>query len=576
MRFLAGVLAAAAMLLAAGVATAQTAVGDWTGLLTANPAITFRLAVHVQKSGDSYSGVLDDQSRAIYGLALADVTLSGDTLSFKVPVAAAPASFSGKWDAGRWVGEWTQGPQAFPLTLAPGAWPPEPRVDGLDGVWDGALTNAGGSLRLALHVRSGARGTSAWLDSLDQHASGLDVTALKRDRADFSFAMPILKAEFAGKVAADGQSIAGTFTQVGTPTPLTLARRAVGASAPPGPPPPNRPQEPKPPLPYAAADVVFDGGAGGVTLAGTLTLPPGAGRFPAVVLVSGSGPNTRNEMVADHKVFLVLADYLTRHGLAVLRYDKRGVGGSKGDYAHATTADFADDAAAAVAWLRTRPEIDPARVGLVGHSEGGAVVPIVAARDPRVAFIVMMAGPGVDGAAILAEQSRLISKALGMSDAQLAKSDTLLKAEIAIVQSEKDPVAAKAKLEAAVDRIVEPGSAAGAKMAAQGINTPWFRYFFTYDPVPTLEKVRCPVLALIGSKDLQVPPDQNLPPIRAALAHNPGATVEELPSLNHLFQPATTGSPTEYSKIETTIDPAALELIASWVLKHDRPAPKRI
>jgi uncharacterized protein len=569
MKFLAGFLAAATILLAAGAAAAQTASGDWSGLLTANPAVTFRLAVHLQKSGDGYSGTLDDQSRGAYGIALTDVSLSGDTLSFKIPITGAAASFSGKWDGGHWVGEWTQGPQSFPLTLTPGAWPPEPKVDGLDGIWDGTLTNAGGSLRLALHLRTGTRGTSGWLDSLDQHANGLDVTALKRDGAGFSFAMPMLKADFAGKVAGDGQSIAGTFTQVGTPTPLTFTRRAVGASAPPGPPPPNRPQEPKPPFPYAAADVGFDGGASGVKLAGTLTLPPGAGRFPAVVLVSGSGPNARDEMVADHRIFLVLADYLTRHGLAVLRYDKRGVGQSTGDYADATTADFANDAAAAVAYLRTRPEIDPARVGLIGHSEGGAVVPIVAARDPKVAFIVMMAGPGVDGAAILAEQSRLISKALGMSDAQVAKSGALLKEEIAIVRGETDAAAARAKLEAAVDRIVEPGSAVAAKMAAQGINTPWFRYFFAYDPVPTLEKVRCPVLALNGSNDLQVPPDQNLPPIRAAFAHNPDATVEDLPGLNHLFQPATTGSPSEYAKIETTIDPAALDLITGWILKHD-------
>jgi hypothetical protein len=571
MRFLTGALAAAALLLAAHAAAAQTATGDWTGLLAPNPAITFRLAVHIQKSGDGYSGTLDDQSRAAYGLALSDVSLSGDTLSFKAPIAV-PATFTGKWDAGggRWVGQWSQGARTFSLTLAPGAWPPEPKIDGLDGTWDGVLTNAAGSLRLVLHARTGVRGTSAWVDSLDQPGSnGLDVTALKRDGADLNFAMPVLAAQFVGKVAADGQSIAGTFTQAGRASPLTLARRALGASAPPPLPPPPRPQTPKPPFPYAATDVSFDGGAAGVKLAGTLTLPPGAGPFSAVVLVSGSGPNKRDEEVADHKIFLVLADYLTRHGLAVLRYDKRGVGASKGDYADATTADFADDAAAAVVYLRSQPAIDPARIGLIGHSEGGVVVPIVAVRDPKVAFIVMMAGSGVDGAEILAEQAHLIAQADGMGEARVAKSDALLKEEIAIVQAEKDPAAAKAKLSAAVDRIAEPDSATTVKAAANGINTPWFRYFFAYDPVPALEKVRCPVLAINGGKDLQVPAAQNLPPIRAALAHDREATVEELPGLNHLFQPAKTGSPSEYRGIETTIDPAALELITGWILKHD-------
>jgi hypothetical protein len=577
MKFLASALAAVAMLLTASAAAAQTGVGDWTGLLAPTPATTFRLAVHIQKSGGGLSGTLDDQSRGAYGLPLTDVTLSGDALSFKILIAAAPATFTGKWDAGagRWVGQWSQGPQSFALTFAPGVWPPEPRIDGLDGIWDGMLTSPGGQLRIVLHVRTGARGTSAWIDSPDQHAGGLDVTALKRDGADFSFAMPVLKAEFAGKVGADGQSIPGIFTQAGALLPLTLARRAVGASAPPPPPPPNRPQTPKPPFPYAAQDVSFDGGVDGVKLAGTLTLPPGAGRFPAVVLVSGSGPNTRDETVADHQIFLVLADYLSRHGLAVLRYDKRGVGKSTGDYAHATTADFADDAVAAVAYLRTRPEIAAARIGLIGHSEGGEIVPIVAVRDPKVAFIVMMAGPGVSGAEILPEQGRLIGKAGGMSDAKLAESDAQLRKLIAIVERDKDPAVAKTEMVAEMSRFAAahgdpPPAAAG--MQADGINSAWFRYFFEYDPAPTLRKLRGPVLAVNGSKDLQVPPAQNLPPIRAALAHDRDATVEELPGLNHLFQPATTGSPAEYRTIETTIDPAALALITGWILKYDGAA----
>jgi len=255
----------------------------------------------------------------------------------------------------------------------------------------------------------------------------------------------------------------------------------------------------------------------------------------------------------------------------VLRYDKRGTGASGGDYAKATTLDFAADAEAATAYLRGRPEIDRRRVGLIGHSEGGEIVPMVATRDSATAFIVMMAGPGVDGAAIFAEQARLIAKASGMDDAKIAESGALQRQLIDIVRA-KDADAAKPKLDLAINQFATAHAVPAGMLEGQAtsINTAWFRFFFNYDPAPTLAKVRCPVLALNGSLDLQVPPDQNLPPIRAALARNRRAEVIELPGLNHLFQPAKTGAPAEYVKIETTLDPAALETITAWILKQTR------
>ena len=578
MKFLAWLAAALICLAAAQAATAQTVTsqtsalqrveGDWVGAIVIGPGRTLREVVHLQKRSDGgYTGVFDSVDRGAYGLGLADVAVSGDTLSFTTTIEPKGA-FTAKWDAttGHWVGQWTQGGQSFPLALALGAPPTLPTVAGLDGIWDGTLKTAAMSLRLTLHLRTGADGTAVWLDSIDQMANGLDVTALRRDGAHVGFEMPLLKVVFDGALSADQRSIAGTFTQGGVPLPLTFTRRAPGAAAPTM----NRPQTPKKPYPYREEQVAFDDAGAHVTLAGTLTVPSGSGPFPAVVLVAGSGPQTRDEDDAGHQIFLVLADYLTRHGIAVLRYDKRGIGKSTGDYAKATTMDFADDAAAAAAFLRGRPEIDPRRVGLVGHSEGGLIVPIVATRDPKVAFIVMMAGPGVDGLEISMEQDRLIAKAMGATDAKVAESQVLQRQLFDIVRTEKDPQRDAAKLKTALDAYAEAHGLpeAGIEAQAAEVNSAWFRFFLDYDPAPTLRQVRCPVLALSGSLDLQVPPDQNLPPIRAALAHDPDVTIVELPGLNHLFQPAKTGSPAEYGQIEETISPVALDAVTGWILKH--------
>jgi hypothetical protein len=323
--------------------------------------------------------------------------------------------------------------------------------------------------------------------------------------------------------------------------------------------------------------VAFDDPVAHVRLAGTLTLPHGDGPFPAVVLVAGSGPNTRDEPLLGHQVFLVLSDFLTRHGIAVLRYDKRGTGSSGGDYASATTLDFAADAQAAWRYLHGRKEVDPAHVGLIGHSEGGLIAPMVAVKEPVVAFIVLMAGPGVDGLDILMEQGRLIAKSMGVSDADIAQSSALRQQMFAIVRDEKDAGAASAKLKAVLTAYAKVHDLPEASLEAQAgqVNSDWFRFFAAYDPAPTLAKVGCPVLAMIGSKDLQVPPDQNLPVIRVALAHNPGAVVLELPNLNHLFQTAQTGGVGEYARIEETIAPVALQTMSDWILKQSAQRPGR-
>lgn len=330
---------------------------------------------------------------------------------------------------------------------------------------------------------------------------------------------------------------------------------------------PERPQTPKPPFPYAVEDVVFDS-APGVRLAGTLTLPKGPGPFPVAVLISGSGPNDRDETVFGHKPFLVLADDLTRRGIAVLRYDKRGVGGSSGRAPGVTTADFAVDARAAVAFLKTRKDIDPRRIGLIGHSEGGVIAPMVAAGDPSVAFVVMMAGSGVPGDELLVAQNRAILTAMGGSEAALAAAEQTNRKIYEIAKSDVSDADAQGRVETI---LVGLGQApAQAHVGAAQAASPWIRWWLRYDPRPALTKLRCPVLALDGSKDLQVVAAQNLPEIRKALKDDPDATVLELPGLNHLFQTAGTGAVGEYAQIPETIAPIALTTIGDWVVAHTR------
>ncbi len=304
-----------------------------------------------------------------------------------------------------------------------------------------------------------------------------------------------------------------------------------------------------------------------MTLAATLTIPEGKGPFPAVVLITGSGPQDRDESLMGHKPFLILSDYLTRHGIAVLRADDRGTGKSTGDFKGATTADFATDTEAGVAYLKTRSEIDPHKIGLIGHSEGGVIAPMIAARNQDVAFIVMMAGTGVPGDQVLVAQGEAIQIANGKDPKEAAKEAEDEKAVLILVETEKDEAVLEKELkEKLAGQLPEPQIGLQIKQ----VTSPWFRYFLTYDPATALRHVTCPVLVINGSLDKQVLPSQNLPAIRKALAEagNQHVEIDELPGLNHLFQTATTGSPTEYARIEETMSPVALEKMASWIVKQ--------
>ena len=438
------------------------------------------------------------------------------------------------------------------------------------GLWMGTLHVGPAELRLALHVTKAAEGLTATLDSLDQGVNGIPVSSITQQGRAVKFEVKVVKGNFEGTLNESGSEISGTWTQT-VPLPLVLKRTEKLPEV-------KRPQEPAKPYPYDAQEVSYENKAAGVKFAGTLTLPRNGAPHVAVLLITGSGPQDRDEAIAGHKPFLVLADYLTRRGIAVLRVDDRGVGGSTGGAG--TTEDFVDDALAGVAFLKSRKEIDPRRIGLIGHSEGGMIAPLAAARSADVAFIVMLAGPGVTGAKIIAAQSYAVPKASGASEEGAAMNRDVAMLMVDSVLRENDPAAARKRFEERLATLMSGWSDAQRNLVntmrpqlqaqMKTLADPWFRTFLSLDPKPALMKVQVPVLALNGELDTQVPAQQNLPAIEEALkaGGNKDFTVTKLAGLNHLFQKAKTGSPAEYGQIQETIAPAALDAIGEWILRH--------
>lgn len=444
------------------------------------------------------------------------------------------------------------------------------------GDWYGKLSFSGVNLRLVLHIQDGDDGLTATMDSPDQGANGIPVETVKFDNGELTLILPRIGAQYTGTLSADGRKLTGTFQQGGANIPLEME---IKEEAPPG---PNRPQEPKPPFPYRQEQVKYDNPkAEGVTLAGTLTLPEGEGPFPAVILISGSGPQDRNEELLGHKPFLVISDHFTRNGIAVLRYDDRGVKESTGNFQAATSADFATDVEAGFDFLKNHAAIDADHIGLVGHSEGGLIAPMVAAENPEVAFIVLMAGPGVKGEDILLLQQSLLMKANGGSEEAIKAVQKFSRKAFKELRKTDDSEKLKAKLTKYTEKLSaklseEDRAQLGGDiqtMVAQQVNmlnSPWFRYFLTYDPAVALARVQCPVLAINGDKDLQVDAQQNIPAITKALEKggNDKYRTVVLPKLNHLFQHSETGSSMEYATIEETFALEALELMTDWIMQQ--------
>jgi uncharacterized protein len=449
---------------------------------------------------------------------------------------------------------------------------------GVEGLWQGTLKVPGGELRVVFHLNKAADGKlTATMDSPDQGATGIAVDECAFSKGKLTLTAKAIGGGFEGMMKNDSM-IEGKWNQGGMSLPLVLKRIEKVEVA-------LRPQEPKPPYPYKEEEVTVENKTAGITLAGTLTEPDSGGPFPAVVLITGSGPENRNEEVFGHKPFLVLADYLTRRGIAVLRCDDRGVGQSGGDSKDATSADLATDALAEFEYLMTRKDIDPKHIGLIGHSEGGIIAPMVANEARDVAFVVLMAGPGVPGDSVIMLQSRLVAKAEGAADSTLARSAVIERALLNLAKSNLDSAALTAKLRPLLKQSMAQLSPADSQAVSstdtsnlaveaqvKQVLTPWFHYFLNYDPRPALMKLKQPVLAINGSKDVQVAPKENLAAIEAALkaGGNKDYLVKELPGLNHLFQTANTGGVSEYVKIEETVSPTALKVIGDWILAHTR------
>lgn len=434
------------------------------------------------------------------------------------------------------------------------------------GNWEGTLAVQGQELPIIFKISQDGDALKATMDSPKQNAFGLPTSSCKFTNNRLTISAPNLGMTFTGKL--DGDEIDGNFKQGMMAVPLKMTRMQ---SEPEGP--KTRPQDPQPLFPYASEDVQFDNEAAGIQLAGTLTFPNNVNNPPLVVMVSGSGPQNRNSEIMNHRPFWVWADHLTRQGIAVLRYDDRGIAESEGDFATATTQNFAEDAQAAINYLRQQERFAESPIGIIGHSEGGMVAPMVAAEDNNVDFIVLLAGPGVANDELMYLQNKLFIDAQSIpesaKEAYLDQQKTLFD----LVKNGGDlPLK---KLEDLIFQEYEKRNGgmnlrnnADVQGAVKQFTSPWMRFFIAYDPAPTLAKVKCPVLAINGNKDTQVVAEQNIPGIEKALKEggNNDYTVKVFPELNHLFQTAETGQLDEYEKIDETVNPAVLEYVTKWIL----------
>jgi len=443
----------------------------------------------------------------------------------------------------------------------------------ITGQWNGVLKVQGIQLRVVFNINEVENVYSSTMDSPDQGAKGIPVTSTSFENAILKLVVANAGIEYEGVLGKDN-IVVGNFKQAGQSFPMSLSKEIIEKEK------IIRPQEPTKPYSYYSEDVTFENKKAGLVLAGTLTLPSKNGIFPVVVLISGSGPQNRDEELLGHKPFLILSDYLTKNGIAVLRFDDRGTALSKGDFKTATSVDFSTDVEAGVQYLKTRKEINKSKIGLIGHSEGGIIAPMVASRSNDISFIVLLAGTGIPGDQLLLLQQKLIGKALGISEDDLLKNEITNKKAFEIVTKSTNSEQLKSDLSNYIKQNLKENPNAEipegmseedfVQLQINQITSPWMQYFIKYDPAPTLEKVKCPVLAINGEKDLQVPPKENLEAIKKALEKggNKNVTTKELPNLNHLFQECETGSPNEYAIIEQTFSPIALTEILNWIRKH--------
>lgn len=518
------------------------------------------------------TGTLISLDQGASRFAMDPLEFNGDSIRFEIkPIGA---QFQGQFVADRAEiqGNFVQGGRSTPLNLKLATDDSRYR---LVQTWLGILKAGNIDLKLQFRIlKSQQEPPIVVMDSLTEKKMGIPAQGTFTETG-MAFDIPMLGAKYTGSFSSVQKSLLdGKWSQGGQDVPLQLSSENV--SAPVAQTRPIRPQTPTPPFPYSSQEVEFTNRNANVTLAATLTVPEGHGPFPAVVLINGSGPHDRDVSILGHKHFTVLADHLTRNGTVVLRYDERGVGKSTGNYALATSVDLAADAAAGVELLKTIATVDAKKIGILGHSEGGSIAPMVASQRTDIAWLVLLAGPAVPGKEILLDQIRLIAQASGAKPADLDVSISLSKALYEAIDTTSPQSELRTKLERVLSDYVAGLPEETRKDAPDlevirknlsVLGSPWYRFFVVYDPADALTKIQCPVLGLFGEKDLQVSAALNGPALRSALkkAGNNQVTIQVLPDLNHLFQTCTTGTPDEYAEISETFSPAALELISAWI-----------
>lgn len=434
----------------------------------------------------------------------------------------------------------------------------------IEGLWQGTVTYPGLELRVAFKISRLSDGSlTAVMIRPDEGDQETPASSLTFVNGRLQLEVPEAKVCFEGRLARDGSTIEGRWERADLSLPLVL-RRVTEIRQ------PHRPQTPTPPHPYDILEVVYVNPFGPAKLAGTLTVPKEPLPCPAVLLISGGGAQDRDNTILGHRPFLVIADHLTRRGIAVLRVDDRGVGDSTGDRYRATSADYAEDALAGVAFLKSLAEIDSRRIGLVGHSEGGIIASLAAAQSKDVAFIVLLAAPELPGERYLDQYDESMGRSLGLPAETIARTRELHRRIYAVLKAEPDRDRAEQRLRALFGKFHPGMPEERLRVSLSRYLRPWFRFMLSHDPSDTLARLHCPVLALFGEKDVQVPPEGNADAVRRALVAggNAASRVEVRPNLNHFFQNATTGAPSEYGEIEQTIDPSVLDIIATWIQRR--------
>lgn len=441
----------------------------------------------------------------------------------------------------------------------------------ISGDWSGKAKRGEKEITFIFNIKQKDGKYSAIMNVPTFRVSGIKPTATTFTNGKLTIDGSNLGMSYIADYNSELQQFEGTYKEGGIEMTLNLKKGAVEIED------QRRPQEPIKPYPYYEEEVVFQNKEANITLAGTLTLPSKNGTFPVAILISGSGPQDRDETFMGHKPFLVLADHLTKQGIGVLRFDDRGQGESTGDFGSATTEDFSKDVLSAIAYLKTRNNIDKKYIGLIGHSEGGIIAPLAANQTKDVSFMVLLASTGISGTELSVMQSKTLRE-FPVKDEEAYEENT--RKAIAIVTSNKSESEIKAELTAHYNDFLRP-ILSGLNVPEKNINTfitsqvntsikPWSRYFLQYNPADEIEKLQIPVLSLNGSKDTQVNAQINQNGIREALIKggNKDYKILELENLNHFFQECETGKMDEYRKIEQTFSPIALKEVSSWVLEH--------